>query len=81
MLSNQTNITVASSGHSLEMKGIPYSFIVWRESFVAALGGLLFGFHTAIISGAIPHITSYFQLNGYMLSWAVSFILIGIIYT
>ncbi len=46
-------------------------------SGVAALGGLLFGFDTAIISGAIPYIASYFQLNEYALGWAVSSILIG----
>ena len=46
-------------------------------SMVAALGGLLFGFDTAIISGAIPAITSYFHLNEYMLGWAVSSVLIG----
>lgn len=46
-------------------------------SFVAALGGLLFGFDTAIISGTIPYITTYFNLNEYLLGWAVSAILIG----
>ncbi|GGC13233.1 arabinose-proton symporter [Parapedobacter defluvii] len=46
-------------------------------SFVAALGGLLFGFDTAIISGTIPYITEYFSLNEYMLGWAVSSLLIG----
>jgi sugar porter (SP) family MFS transporter len=46
-------------------------------SGVAALGGLLFGFDTAIISGTIPYITSYFGLDEYMLGWAVSSILIG----
>ncbi|NQX39901.1 MFS transporter, SP family, arabinose:H+ symporter [Pedobacter steynii] len=46
-------------------------------SMVAALGGLLFGFDTAIISGAIPYITSYFGLDGFSLGWAVSSILIG----
>jgi sugar porter (SP) family MFS transporter len=46
-------------------------------SFVAALGGLLFGFDTAIISGAIPYITSYFSLDEYRLGWSVSSILIG----
>jgi SP family arabinose:H+ symporter-like MFS transporter len=46
-------------------------------SFVAALGGLLFGFDTAIISGTIPYITTYFRLDEYMLGWAVSSILIG----
>ncbi|MDR3713289.1 MAG: sugar porter family MFS transporter [Puia sp.] len=46
-------------------------------SVVAALGGLLFGFDTAIISGTIPSITAYFSLDEYMLGWAVSSILIG----
>ncbi|WP_029275584.1 sugar porter family MFS transporter [Pedobacter borealis] len=46
-------------------------------SMVAALGGLLFGFDTAIISGTIPYITPYFGLDGYSLGWAVSSILIG----
>jgi MFS transporter, SP family, arabinose:H+ symporter len=46
-------------------------------SFVAALGGLLFGFDTAIISGTIPYLTSYFKLDEYMLGWSVSSILIG----
>jgi MFS transporter, SP family, arabinose:H+ symporter len=52
------------------------SFII-KVSTVAALGGLLFGFDTAIISGTIPYITSYFDLDEYMLGWAVSSILIG----
>ncbi|MHA4895233.1 sugar porter family MFS transporter [Pedobacter sp. PWIIR3] len=50
---------------------------IWKLSGVAALGGLLFGFDTAIISGAIPYISTYFNLNGYLLGWAVSCILIG----
>lgn len=46
-------------------------------SIVSALGGLLFGFDTAIISGAIHFIKPYFQLDQYSLGWAVSSILIG----
>ncbi len=46
-------------------------------SLVAALGGLLFGFDTAIISGAIPYISPYFHLDEYSLGWAVGCILIG----
>lgn len=52
------------------------SFII-KVSAVAALGGLLFGFDTAIISGAIPYITSYFRLDEFSLGWAVSVVLIG----
>lgn len=46
-------------------------------STVAALGGLLFGFDTAIISGAIPFIKTYFSLDAAGLGWAVGSILIG----
>lgn len=46
-------------------------------SIVSALGGLLFGFDTAIISGVITFIEPYFELNQYSLGWAVSCILIG----
>jgi SP family arabinose:H+ symporter-like MFS transporter len=50
---------------------------ITQVSFVAALGGLLFGFDTAIVSGTIPYITTYFNLDAYWLGWAVSSILIG----
>ena len=46
-------------------------------SISAALGGLLFGFDTAIISGSISFIHTYFNLNSYTEGWAVSSILIG----
>lgn len=44
---------------------------------IAAFGGILFGYDTAVISGAIPGIRSYFSLNEYYLGWAVSSILVG----
>lgn len=44
---------------------------------VAALGGLLFGFDTAVISGTIPFIEPYFNLTDVTLGWAVSSILLG----
>jgi len=47
------------------------------NSFTAALGGLLFGFDTAVISGTIPFITKYFNLSDALLGWAVSSALIG----
>jgi len=43
----------------------------------AALGGLLFGFDTAVISGAIDPLESYFQLSSWMKGWIVSSALIG----
>jgi sugar porter (SP) family MFS transporter len=44
---------------------------------VAALGGLLFGFDTAVINGAIPFFSDYFQLSDTLKGWAVSAALIG----
>jgi len=48
-------------------------------SLVAALGGLLFGFDTAVISGTTPFIQPYFNLNDIELGWTVSSLLIGCI--
>lgn len=59
---------------AIEKINVKFILIV---SIVAALGGLLFGFDTAIISGTIPYIQPYFNLNGTQLGWAVSCILIG----
>ena len=50
---------------------------IYLTSFIAALGGLLFGFDTAVISGTIPFITRYFNLSDAMLGWAVSSALVG----
>src|ERR1044072_7787156 len=69
-------VPAAITGEAHHTGKVNWRFIT-LVSFVAALGGLLFGFDTAIISGAIPYITSYFNLDEYRLGWAVSAILIG----
>ena len=46
-------------------------------TFTAAIGGLLFGFDTAVINGALPFFSEYFSLNGAMQGWSVSSGLIG----
>lgn len=43
----------------------------------AALGGLLFGFDIAIITGAGPFLTLYFALSDISLGWAFSSLLFG----
>jgi SP family arabinose:H+ symporter-like MFS transporter len=43
----------------------------------AALGGLLLGYDTAVISGAIGFIEAHFRLSAGMTGWAVSSLLIG----
>jgi len=45
---------------------------VFLISITAALGGLLFGYDIAIISGTIPFIEDYFSLNPTELGWAVA---------
>ena len=50
---------------------------LYLYTFVAALGGLLFGFDTAVINGAIPFFTEHFGLTDAMKGWAVSSALIG----
>ncbi|MDZ7607480.1 MAG: sugar porter family MFS transporter [Cyclobacteriaceae bacterium] len=46
---------------------------------VAALGGLLFGFDTAVISGTTSFIQPYFELSDIGLGWTVSSLLLGCI--
>lgn len=48
-------------------------------SFVAALGGLLFGFDVGIIAGAGPFFTEAFQLSSIQEGWAYSSLLFGAI--
>ena len=40
--------------------------------FVATLGGLLFGYDTAVISGAIHYLEEYFALSAAMKGWAAA---------
>ncbi len=47
--------------------------------FIATMGGLMFGFDIAIISGAVPFIQSYFGWNELQLGWGVSSLLVGAI--
>lgn len=47
------------------------------STVVAALGGLLFGFDTVIISGAQTQLKEIFQLNGFMQGFMVASALIG----
>lgn len=49
-------------------------------SLVAALGGLLFGYDTAVISGAIGFMRTKFEMSAIMTGWAASSALIGCIF-
>lgn len=48
-------------------------------SIVAALGGLLFGFDTAVVSGAIGFMKEKFGLSEFQVGWAVSSLIVGCI--
>lgn len=50
-----------AQGSSVESKGNP--FYVFLLTLVATLGGLLFGYDTAVISGAVDSLKIFFQLN------------------
>jgi len=50
-----------------------------RCSIIAALGGLLFGFDTAVISGTTDHLRAVFDLSGSLLGFTVASALIGTI--
>jgi sugar porter (SP) family MFS transporter len=56
------------------MKKIWY---VYAVSLIAAMGGLLFGFDTAVISGAEKTIQTLFNLNGFWHGFTISIALIG----
>jgi sugar porter (SP) family MFS transporter len=58
------------------MKKTHYSLLI---SLVAACGGLLFGFDTAVISGVLPVLQSHFGLNELMSGWVVSILTVGCI--
>ncbi len=68
--------------HARESDQVPVRFVrnrgyIYIVSAVAALGGLLFGFDMAIISGTITFFSSHFQLNEFSTGWAVGCINIG----
>jgi len=51
--------------------------ILIRSAYVAALGGFLFGFDTAVISGAETSIQEYWELSGFWHGFTVAAALIG----
>ncbi len=55
------------------------SNILSRSAWIAGFGGFLFGFDTAVISGAEKAIQQVFDLNGFWLGFTVAIALIGTI--
>src|SRR5450759_1185390 len=55
------------------------SLFLYFICLIATMGGLMFGFDVAIISGAVPFIQPYFGWNELQLGWGVSSLLVGAI--
>ncbi|AJW64386.1 D-xylose-proton symporter [Elizabethkingia miricola] len=55
------------------------SGIIYKATLVASVGGLLFGYDTAVISGAIGFMRSFYQLSDIMTGWVASCALLGCI--
>jgi sugar porter (SP) family MFS transporter len=55
------------------------SLYLYFICLIATMGGLMFGFDIAIISGAVPFIQPYFGWNELQLGWGVSSLLVGAI--
>lgn len=53
--------------------------ILFLYTIVAALGGFLFGFDTAVINGALPFFRDHFQLDKVMVGWVMSSAIFGCI--
>ena len=68
-------ITQTASSSSLKVRtNLAYLLPI---CLVATLGGLLFGYDTGVISGAIEALTAHFQLNDLMKGWASGCVLLG----
>ena len=64
----------ATSGGNGDPGSVAYVVFL---SLVASLGGLLFGYDTAVVSGAVGPLTERFGLSPAMTGWAVSCALAG----
>jgi sugar porter (SP) family MFS transporter len=62
------------------MQSISKTRYVYAISTIAAIGGILFGYDTAVISGTTEALQSYFDLDDTTLGWIVSSALIGCIF-
>lgn len=59
------------------MKNSVNTGFIYKITFVAAVGGLLFGYDTAVIAGAIGFLQIKFGLSSAMMGWVASCALIG----
>ena len=62
---------------SLTTQRVPLNRVVVASAVTASLGGLLFGFDTAVISGVTKALTSRFDLNAKTFAFTVAVALWG----
>ncbi|OPC40681.1 MFS transporter [Elizabethkingia miricola] len=62
-----------------DMQSAVNSGVIYKATLVASVGGLLFGYDTAVISGAIGFMRSFYQLSDIMTGWVASCALLGCI--
>ncbi len=60
-----------------EQGNVGYVYLI---SLVAAIGGILFGFDTAVIAGAIGFVKEHFELDAVREGFAVSSVLVGCVF-
>ena len=73
-MATPSNVTAAPLEEARKRQ--PFTYLITAIS-TAALGGVLFGFDIAIISGAGPFLKLHFQLDDLGLGWAFSSLLFG----
>lgn len=75
-MGNQSSNETIFTAKPLKMQHKNSKYILFI-ALSAALGGLLFGYDTAVISGAIGNLTEYFHLSPVETGWAISSALVG----
>jgi len=68
-----------SKSNNVETESKSFLTYVVRVCLVAAMGGFLFGYDTAVISGAIGFLRTKFELDAAMMGWMASSALVGCI--
>ena len=68
-----------NSALSKTSESVTSGFVI-KVSIVAALGGLLFGYDTAVIAGVIGFLQTKFQLSTAMMGWAASSAIWGCVF-
>lgn len=53
------------------------NILIYIIAAIAAIGGLLFGYDTGVIAGALPFISKQWNLNDSSKEWVVSIVLLG----